>query len=35
MVSKDGLGYDILSFDKNGKEKYIEVKGTTTSLPLN
>jgi hypothetical protein len=25
----DGLGYDILSFDEHGKEKYIEVKATT------
>lgn len=25
----DGLGYDILSFDENGEEKYIEVKTTT------
>lgn len=25
----DGLGYDILSYDKNGKEKYIEVKTTS------
>lgn len=25
----DGLGYDIFSFFKNGKEKYIEVKSTT------
>lgn len=25
----DGLGYDILSFFKNGEEKYIEVKSTT------
>lgn len=25
----DGLGYDILSYDKDGKEKYIEVKTTT------
>jgi hypothetical protein len=28
----DGLGYDILSFFKNGIEKYIEVKSTTTSF---
>lgn len=28
----DGLGYDILSFFENGKEKYIEVKSTTASL---
>lgn len=28
----DGLGYDVLSFFENGKEKYIEVKSTTTSL---
>ena len=25
----DGLGYDILSYDKNGNEKYIEVKTTS------
>lgn len=25
----DGLGYDVLSFDVNGKERYIEVKTTT------
>ncbi|KKU47277.1 MAG: hypothetical protein UX68_C0041G0006 [Parcubacteria group bacterium GW2011_GWA2_46_9] len=28
----DGLGYDVLSFFENGKEKYIEVKSTTSSL---
>lgn len=28
----DGLGYDVLSFFENGKEKYIEVKSTGTSL---
>ncbi len=28
----DGLGYDILSFFEDGREKYIEVKSTTTSL---
>lgn len=28
----DGLGYDILSFFDNGKEKYIEVKSTTVSI---
>lgn len=28
----DGLGYDILSFFENGKEKYIEVKSTETSF---
>jgi hypothetical protein len=28
----DGSGYDILSFFENGREKYIEVKSTTTSL---
>lgn len=28
----DGLGYDVLSFFENGKEKYIEVKSTTASL---
>lgn len=28
----DGLGYDILSFFEDGKEKYIEVKSSKTSL---
>lgn len=28
----DGLGYDLLSFFADGKEKYIEVKSTTNSL---
>jgi hypothetical protein len=28
----DGLGYDILSFFSDGREKYIEVKSTKTSL---
>ncbi len=28
----DGLGYDILSFDKNGLPKYIEVKTTKSGL---
>jgi hypothetical protein len=28
----DGLGYDILSFSIDGKEKYIEVKSTTSSI---
>ncbi len=28
----DGLGYDILSFDENGNEKYIEVKTTTQGI---
>ncbi|MCO6019350.1 hypothetical protein CKN86_09530 [Carnobacterium divergens] len=28
----DGLGYDILSFDLEGKEKYIEVKTTNSGL---
>lgn len=28
----DGLGYDILSFDIEGKEKYIEVKTTNTGV---
>lgn len=27
----DGLGYDVLSFDANGKERFIEVKTTTFS----
>lgn len=30
----DGLGYDILSFWENGKEKYIEVKSTTVNINL-
>jgi len=30
-IVKDGLGYDVLSFDDNGNEKYIEVKTTTGS----
>ena len=28
----DGYGYDILSYDVNGKEKYIEVKTSVTGL---
>ena len=28
----DGLGYDILSFFVDGREKYIEVKSTTGAL---
>jgi len=28
----DGLGYDVLSFFENGKEKYIEVKSTTNTV---
>lgn len=28
----DGLGYDILSFFEDGREKYIEVKSTTASI---
>lgn len=28
----DGLGYDVLSFFGDGKEKYIEVKSTTVSI---
>ena len=28
----DGLGYDVLSFFEDGREKYIEVKSTTKSL---
>lgn len=31
LVKGDGLGYDILSFDTSGNEKYIEVKTTTGS----
>ncbi|WP_162255875.1 MrcB family domain-containing protein [Loigolactobacillus bifermentans] len=30
-VEGDGLGYDILSFDKDGNKKYIEVKTTTSN----
>lgn len=29
QIVKDGKGYDILSFDENGNEKYVEVKTTT------
>lgn len=29
VVEGDGLGYDILSFDEDGNEKYIEVKTTS------
>lgn len=29
----DSAGYDILSFDKKGNEKYIEVKSTTLKIP--
>ncbi len=29
---KDGAGYDILSFDENGREKYIEVKSTLRNI---
>lgn len=28
----DGIGYDILSYDSNGKEKYIEVKSTISDI---
>ncbi|WP_312312797.1 DUF3883 domain-containing protein [Empedobacter brevis] len=28
----DGLGYDVLSFDENGNEKYIEVKTTSSDF---
>ena len=31
-LKDDGLGYDILSFFDDEKEKYIEVKSTTTSI---
>lgn len=30
----DGAGYDVLSFFKDGREKYIEVKSTTKSLEV-
>lgn len=29
---EDGLGYDVISFFSDGREKYIEVKSTTVSL---
>ncbi len=29
----DSAGYDILSFDKKGNKKYIEVKSTTSKVP--
>lgn len=32
LETGDGLGYDILSFWENGKEKYIEVKSTTVNI---
>ena len=32
VVEGDGLGYDILSYDENGNELYIEVKTTTGSF---
>jgi len=31
-VSKENIGYDILSFEKDGSKKYIEVKSTTASV---
>ncbi|MGC9777791.1 MAG: DUF3883 domain-containing protein [Candidatus Heimdallarchaeota archaeon] len=31
----DSLGYDIISYDENGKKKFIEVKATTNSPSLN
>ena len=31
-IEDDSAGYDILSFDKKGDEKYIEVKSTTTKV---
>lgn len=31
IIVKDGKGYDVLSFDDEGNEKYIEVKTTTGS----
>lgn len=34
LETGDGLGYDILSFWENGKEKYIEVKSTTVNINL-
>ncbi|MGE0792667.1 MAG: DUF3883 domain-containing protein [Candidatus Woesearchaeota archaeon] len=37
LLSKkdDSLGYDILSFEENGDEKYIEVKSTSNSINSN
>jgi hypothetical protein len=32
ITEGDGLGYDILSVDEKGKDKYIEVKTTTGDL---
>lgn len=32
-ISKENLGYDILSFDLSGKEKHIEVKSTISKPP--
>lgn len=32
-ISKENLGYDILSFDLSGNEKHIEVKSTTSVPP--
>ena len=34
-VSKENLGYDILSAELDGREKFIEVKGTTSKYPGN
>jgi len=34
-LENDSLGYDIISFDENGKKKFIEVKATTNSPSLN
>lgn len=31
-LKSDSLGYDILSFDENGKERYIEVKATRSKV---
>lgn len=32
-IEDDSTGYDILSFDEKGNEKYIEVKSTTSKVP--
>ncbi|HEX8577919.1 MAG TPA: DUF3883 domain-containing protein, partial [Flavobacterium sp.] len=31
-LKSDSLGYDILSFEENGKERYIEVKATRSKV---
>lgn len=34
VTQGDGLGYDVLSFDTNGREKFIEVKTTTFAIDV-